>query len=116
MRPMDMLKIGQLMLDDGVWQGKQIINKQWIRDSMDRTHNPYSYAQYGYLWWYGSYIDAAGKIYSAVLARGWGGQEIAIIKELDLVVVNTASNYEMESKLDEMIHNFILPAFLNEKE
>ena len=116
MRPMDMLKIGQLMLDDGVWQGKQIIGKQWIRDSMDRTHNPYSYAQYGYLWWYGSYIDAAGKIYSGVLARGWGGQEIAIIKELDLVVVNTASSYEMESKLDEMIHNFILPAFLNEKD
>jgi CubicO group peptidase (beta-lactamase class C family) len=49
-----MLKIGQLHLDDGRWQGRQLVSPQWVKDS---TSNQLSNDQqtatdgpYGYLW------------------------------------------------------------------
>ncbi|WP_053062481.1 serine hydrolase domain-containing protein [Photobacterium aquae] len=111
MRPLDMLKVGQLMLNEGIWQGKQVIDKQWVIDSMNPETNPYN-DTYGYFWWHNSY-SIGEKNYSAVLASGWGGQEIAIIKELNLVVVKTASNFAGQSQLPTMMKRFILPAFFD---
>lgn len=110
MRPIDMLKIGQLMLDEGMWKGKQVINKQWVIDSMDPASNPYN-NDYGYFWWHRDYAFE-GKSYSAVSASGWGGQEIIIIKELNLVIVMTASNFATQSQLPIILTRFILPAFV----
>ena len=110
MRPIDMLKIGQLMLDDGVWQGKQLLNKQWVEDSLNANINPNN-NQYGYFWWHDVSV-VNGDIYTVVKAEGWGGQEIIIIKELNLVVVITASNYETRGKGREMLNRFIIPAFV----
>lgn len=110
MRPLDMLKIGQLMLDEGERKGKHIIDKQWVIDSMDSNINP-NYDLYGYYWWRDSYY-VKGTLYPAVFASGFAGQEIVIIKDLNLVVVKTASNYEMSSKISEMLKGFILPAFV----
>lgn len=110
MRPLDMLKIGQLMLDEGRWQGKQVIDKQWVIDSMDPASNPYN-DSYGYFWWHEKY-PVGEKTYSAVVANGWGGQDIVIIKELNLVVVKTASNYDRNDKMSEMLKGFIIPAFV----
>lgn len=115
MRPIDMLKVGQLMLNEGQWQGKQIIDKQWIKDSMDPAINNYKY-NYGYFWWRANLSAArTGKLYPVVMAKGYGGQNIAIIKELDLVVVTTASNYidDMAAmKIDQMLSRYIFPAFI----
>ena len=115
MRPIDMLKVGQLMLNDGQWQGKQIINQKWIKDSMDPAINPYKY-NYGYFWWRANLSAArTGKQYSVVMARGSGGQNIAIIKELNLVVVTTASNHFNDMgamKIDQMLKRFIFPTFI----
>ena len=110
MRPIDMLKIGQLMLNEGKWQGKQIIDEQWVIDSMDPATNPYNNT-YGYFWWHENYT-VGEKTYPAVLASGWGGQEIVIIKDLNLVVVKTASNYNASSQLPIIMRRFILPAFV----
>lgn len=113
MRPIDMLKVGQLMLDDGQWQGKQLIDKQWVADSLDRTINTYN-SKYGYFWWHDdAFVLDNVKNYPYVHASGWGGQEIAIIKELDLVVVTTASNFESSGRVNEMLRNFIIPAFVD---
>jgi CubicO group peptidase (beta-lactamase class C family) len=46
MRPIDMTKIGYLILNDGNWQGQQIISPGWIAEStLERNAN------YGYLCW-----------------------------------------------------------------
>ncbi|WP_194435631.1 serine hydrolase domain-containing protein [Vibrio fluminensis] len=108
MRPLDMLKLGKLMLDEGKWQGKQLIEKQWVLDSMNPATNPYR-PSYTYFWWHEDYYVGKDK-YTAVLARGWGGQEIAVIKDLDLVVVKTASNFTRTPQLTNMMKRFILPA------
>ncbi|MFT6987554.1 MAG: CubicO group peptidase (beta-lactamase class C family) [Psychromonas sp.] len=113
MRPIDMLKVGQLMLDDGQWQGQQLIDKQWVADSRDRTINTYN-SKYGYFWLHDdAFVLDNVTNYPYVHASGWGGQEIVIMKELDLVVVTSASNYDSRGKVNEMLRNFIIPAFVD---
>ena len=85
--PADMLKIGQLMLNKGLYKGQRIISKDWIEKSFKTytrsNFNPYDY---GYMWWnkpVGSY-----KVY---FAWGFGGQYIFIIPELNATVVLTGA-------------------------
>ena len=113
MRPIDMLKIGQLMLNSGQWQGQQLIDKQWIEDSLNRSINTYN-IRYGYFWWYDKvFVEDNVEIYQYVNASGWGGQEIVIVNALDLVVVTTASNFGSPSNVNKMLKNFIIPAFVD---
>lgn len=48
--PKDMLKIGQLYLNRGIWDGKKLISESWITESTKAQTNWNEYA-YGYLWW-----------------------------------------------------------------
>ena len=118
LRPRDMLKIGQLYLDDGRWRGKQILAKSWIDESfasygrlapLDRNGH-----QYGYLWWHHKY-EVAGKTISTREARGNGGQYIFVIPELEAVVVITGGNYfnRRTRQPETILQQFILPAMLN---
>ena len=81
--PANMLKIGQMVLDEGVYNDQRIVSKEWLIESF-RTYtfsnfNPYAY---GYGWW-------KQKIngYQTIFAWGFGGQYIFIIPELDATVV-----------------------------
>jgi CubicO group peptidase (beta-lactamase class C family) len=117
LRPRDMLKIGQLYLDGGKWQGRQILSKEWIDESfesygrlepIDRNGN-----QYGYLWWHETY-EVGDRVIASVEARGNGGQYIFIVPELDIVAVITAGNYrgglEMTRQSQRMFASYVLPA------
>lgn len=87
LKPTDLLKIGQMLIDDGIWYGEQIITKDWIVDSFKTytfsNYNPYGY---GYQWWN---KETAG--YTTFFAWGHGGQYIMMVPELDAVVVMTSS-------------------------
>lgn len=113
MRPRDMAKIGQLVLDQGVWNGQPIVDKSWLEESTKKhilTLLP-SWHDYGYYWWGRSY-RYRGKEYKAISALGSGGQNIIIIKDLNLVVVRTASNFDRGSSMTYLMERFILPAFI----
>jgi CubicO group peptidase (beta-lactamase class C family) len=93
-RSRDLAKLGQLYLDGGKWNGKQLLPAAWVRDSLaERSSDVWKYAVgknfqdvgYGYQWWR---IRAGEHDYN--LAWGHGGQQIAIVHDLDLVVVVTA--------------------------
>lgn len=87
MKPVDMLKIGQLLLNDGIYNGQRIISKSWISDSFGTyTYSNYNPYGYGYQWWN---KDVGG--YRTFFAWGHGGQYIFMIPELDAVVVITSS-------------------------
>jgi CubicO group peptidase (beta-lactamase class C family) len=90
----DMAKFGQLYLDGGKFEGNQIVSAQWVRDSLQiysedawyfRVGKNWRDSAYGYQWWS---IRAGDHRYN--LAWGHGGQQIALVEELDLVVVATA--------------------------
>ena len=49
--PMDMAKIGQLYLNNGIWKDKQIIPAWWIDESIKEHSRGENSLSYGYLWW-----------------------------------------------------------------
>ncbi|MDI9312679.1 MAG: serine hydrolase [Limnohabitans sp.] len=107
--PRDMAKFGLLYLNNGVWNDKQVISKEWVEQSLAK-HSILAGLDYGYLWWT-KYLDAEGVRYYGKLAQGNGGQKIYIFKELNLVTVITAGHYNMQSSSNEINAKYILPAF-----
>lgn len=105
----DIAKFGLLYLNNGLWNGKQVISKEWVEQSLAK-HTVIAGLDYGYLWWT-RYLDANGTRYYGKLAQGNGGQKLYIFKEQNLVVVITAGHYNMQSSSNELIGKYILPAF-----
>lgn len=107
-----MLKLGKLYLQNGRWEGKQIISKKWIQKSIKNHYqlsNVKDKNSYGFLWWHNTYLSNQQKI-KTIEARGNGGQYIFIIPELKSVCIITAGNYNnIKTQLPEYIlQNFIL--------
>jgi len=87
----DMAKFGLLYLNDGEYEGKQIVSAGWVRDSLQTySEDAWSYRVgrnfkdigYGYQWWS---VRAGDHHYN--LAWGHGGQQIAVVEELNMVIV-----------------------------
>lgn len=86
LRPRDVARVGYLYLNDGYWDGKQVISKEWVRQSTSAQINAFAGADYGYLWWVHPGEDPS--IFEAI---GYGGQSLYIVPSLDLVVVVTGN-------------------------
>lgn len=117
MRPRDMAKIGQLVLQSGEWNGKQVISEDWLRLST-QEHVPLPFNEtwgngYGYLWWL-SDVRISGTPVHSIAASGHGGQVITIFPDLNMVVVITGGNYDHdEGQPFQIMEKFILPAVLS---
>ena len=96
----DMAKFGLLYINDGEYEGNQVLSPDWVRDSLQRYSEVcwggwlscgYGYFRdlgYGYQWWSGR----AGDRYFNY-ASGHGGQYIALLDELDMVIVATSDPF-----------------------
>jgi len=94
LKPRDLLRIGQMMLDHGRWQGRQVVPADWVAESI-RPHIATSNGPgsgYGYFWWTGT-VDWQGKKLPWSAAVGNGGQRLFLVPALDLAVVMTAGVY-----------------------
>jgi CubicO group peptidase (beta-lactamase class C family) len=109
--PRDMAKFGQLFLNEGSWNGVQIVPKKWVEQSTQYRINPMvSWADgYGYLWWLRN-LRVNNTWVSSFKAIGWGGQEIFVFKDLAMVIVFTGANYMSNVPCDEIMQRFILPS------
>jgi CubicO group peptidase (beta-lactamase class C family) len=94
LRPRDLTKIGQLYLQGGIWNGETLLSPEWIAAST-WPYSSFNYdartgnVGYGYGWW----IKGAGYGAGAYNASGWGGQEMIILREFDMVVTLTGGSY-----------------------
>jgi CubicO group peptidase (beta-lactamase class C family) len=94
----DMAKFGLLYLNDGEWEGNQILPADWVHDSL-RTYSEDAWDNigrfrdigYGYQWW-----SARAGDQHVNFAWGHGGQLIVLVDELDMVVVTTADPFWLE--------------------
>jgi CubicO group peptidase (beta-lactamase class C family) len=97
LRPRDLAKIGQLVLDHGVWERRKIVSASWIKN-MAARHSPPGWkftpagVSYGYLWWRRQWRIGHHNV-DSVDGLGWGGQRLFVVPKLDLVVVVTAGVY-----------------------
>ena len=88
----DFMKLAQLMVNNGRWNGKQLVSADWVRRSTAPLRNLNQYQQYGFLWNSVEY-DYNGRKIRAFFAGGNGGQVSMGIPELDLVITFTGGNY-----------------------
>lgn len=94
--PRDMAKIGQLMLNEGAWNGSELVSADWVEQSTlpqaNMTSTPTANG-YGYFWWLRDFALENNTTTPAFFAAGYGGQYIYVLPELDMVVVFTSGNY-----------------------
>lgn len=112
----DMLKLGQMALDGGMWDGQQIVPQTWIEQSV-KKHVRLEFNQswgnyYGYLWWLGdSRLGRGRSTVHSFSASGAGGQVITVFPELEMVVVITGWNIDPDIGAPFLImDSWILPA------
>ena len=91
----DLARFGQLFLQEGHWQGRQVITADWIHESTRPVTDFGEGAGYGYMWWTnsaGSHGDRYPHLnqYDTYMGRGTGGQRVLVIPSLDLVYVHRA--------------------------
>ncbi|WP_299681439.1 serine hydrolase [uncultured Roseobacter sp.] len=83
LHPTAMLKLAVLMRDEGRFDGRQVVSRDWIKASTEPwARSPWSGLSYGYGW----FLSPSGYI----LGRGYGGQIIAAHPERGLAVAITS--------------------------
>jgi len=93
LKPRDMAKIGLLVLNNGKWQGRQIIPESWIEKStIPHIKTGIGTDSYGYQWWV-SDIHSHSESFKLIWANGLGSQFIFIFPELKMVIVTTGGNW-----------------------
>jgi CubicO group peptidase (beta-lactamase class C family) len=90
--PRDFLKLAQLMVNEGKWNGRQILSREWALKSGSALRNLSPRQQYGWLWNSVEYDYKGGKV-RGFFAAGNGGQIFMGIPDLDLVIGFTGGNY-----------------------
>jgi CubicO group peptidase (beta-lactamase class C family) len=110
LKPLDMAKFGYLYLNNGVWNGRQVVPQAWVEQST-RKHietkevMPYGVEKdgYGYLWWMNSF--------GGYSAHGMGGQFIFVVPASNLVAVFTSGFADpMFDTAYELMKTYIIPA------
>ncbi|HET6836767.1 MAG TPA: serine hydrolase domain-containing protein [Gemmatimonadales bacterium] len=110
--PRDFLKLAQLMVNDGRWNGRQIMSREWARRSGAALRNLTPRQQYGWLWNSMEY-PYRGRTVRGFFAAGNGGQIFMGIPALDLVIGFTGGSYNDPALFIPQrmfVPEFILPA------
>jgi len=97
----DMARVGHLMLNQGAWNGKQVISQDWARrivsvvtplEEMNPVSRRDGYFGYGYMWWVWDGPRAVGPFQGAYTARGAIGQWITVFPAIDLVLAHKTNS------------------------
>jgi CubicO group peptidase (beta-lactamase class C family) len=108
----DLLKIAQLYLNGGSWQGIRIVDESWVRASTQAHVRIDDDTEYGYLWWIRSF-KSGGKSYPAFYMNGNGGNKVLVFPGLDMAVVVTSTNFNtrgMHEQTEKLLTDYIVAA------
>lgn len=105
----DLAKIGLLVLQRGSFDGQAIVEADWV-DAMVGPQAPGG--EYGYQWWRLDY-QLEDRSVPVAYASGFGGQRIWVVPDFDLVVVQTALDFEgLGANPEVQLESYIVPALL----
>ena len=105
----DLAKIGALVMDNGVWRGKQVVAADWIRASLTPHGDTADGLRYGFFWW----LAPEGSPPHWAAGFGNGGQLLMISPAEQLIVAVFAGNYNQLDALKvsaKIVTKFALPA------
>ena len=118
--PRDAARFGLMYLNEGMYDGVQVVPADWVRDSLKTYSVNEAFVKkvgefrdigYGYHWW-----SADVGEHRANFAWGHGGQLIVLVEELDVVVVTTSypfwlehndESWKNEKAIMTMVSNFV---------
>ena len=112
----DAAKFGLLYLNDGVFDGKQVISSEWVHDSLQaystgeqlqyvpRAGPNFNRTGYGYQWWK---LQSGDHEYDAAI--GHGGQTMALLDEFEMVIVAIGDPFWLEDgwKYEKQLKNLV---------
>ncbi len=110
LRSLDYAKYGQLYKNQGVWNGEQILSKEWIEKSFSHQMTISEDEYYGYLFWNKTY-NVNGVNYEVYYSSGNGGNRIFIFKDFPIVVVITSTAYNTpygHKQVDKIMQNYLI--------
>ncbi len=114
LRSVDLLKLGQLYLSGGRWQGRQVISESWGHRSVSPQANAREDTDYGYLWWLQTFHVGARNIPTYGM-YGTGGNKVYVLPDQRVVVVITTTNFRIPAAgalTDRLLTSLIVPAVL----
>lgn len=108
--PRDMTTIGQLALNQGAWNGRQLVSPSWIAESTSE-HVRWGNLPYGYLWWI---LDGDGSAGSGIKEHGYaamgdGGNIIYVNPEEQIVIAIACHFAPRAAARLELIDSYIIP-------
>lgn len=103
LRPIDLWRLGQLYLQQGIWEGRRLISRDLLLRSVSPAvgTEPPRRGSYAWHWWTDRYsapssdpapgasVPGASNAMEYFYARGYGGQFVYVVPGLDVVVVLT---------------------------
>ena len=122
----DMAKFGLLYINEGEYEGNQVLSAEWVRESLQRYSEKIKVGEwissrygcfrdigYGYQWWSARVGD-----HHFDYAAGHGGNYIVLLHELDMIIVTTANplygpdlaaggGWEYEGAINNLVGKFI---------
>jgi CubicO group peptidase (beta-lactamase class C family) len=105
--PRTMAKLGLLLLNNGTWNGQEILSEDYVTQAITSHANIEAGLDYGYQWW----LDTTRDTFSA---RGSEGQYIYVIPEHNIVIAITARADEPGEDISEQILQYVLNSLVNE--
>jgi CubicO group peptidase (beta-lactamase class C family) len=114
LRSVDLVKLGQLYLNGGRWDGRQVIAADWVRRSVAPHANAREDIDYGYLWWLQQF-KVEGRTVPSYGMAGSGGNKVFVLPEQDAVVVITTTNFQVRGAhplSEKLLTSLILPVLM----
>jgi CubicO group peptidase (beta-lactamase class C family) len=106
----DLAKIGYLYLHAGMWDGKQIVSREWVKQSLTPfVDTGWQGLKYGFKWWL--YPRNAGGQF-VWMGIGFGGQRLMVFPGEQLIAIFTGWDILHDPAFDAELANRLLPAVI----
>ena len=114
LKPRDMLKLGLLIQQRGEWQRRRLISAGWIEETVARQSriDDSDYGLGPWHRWYRVQRPAGDRRIDTIMLSGNGGQKVFLVPALDLIVVFTGGAFNVESPVNGMMAQVLLPALM----
>ncbi len=112
LRSRDLLKLAQLYLNGGTWNGVRVVPEAWVKASTSPHAQIDDEKEYGYFFWLQTFVKTDPKT-AAFYMTGNGGNKAVVFPAMGLVVVITSTNFNtkgMHEQSDRLLTEYILPA------